>query len=203
MLVASSGGAEIETLSFVRTLDLHSRPAQHPQSAARAVAIVRHDVARHDAPQTDRSRPHAAEQMPLATAAAAAAPAPAGARANAPAVYVATATAPANAPVPATPAPQDVAVANERDTNGYMPLGAEAPEPVLDPDVHKALAALGVHVTLIVTVDESGHTKNVRFNPPLDAAVQQRILSMLASASWDPAICGAGVACEGTATITL
>jgi hypothetical protein len=32
---------------------------------------------------------------------------------------------------------------------------------------------------------------------------KSRIQSLLADASWDPAVCGGGIACEGTATIRL
>jgi hypothetical protein len=60
-----------------------------------------------------------------------------------------------------------------------------------------------VHVTLLVTVDEDGHTERVVFQPPLDTQTEQAIQQMLASANWDAAVCGGGVSCEGTATIKL
>jgi pyruvate/2-oxoglutarate dehydrogenase complex dihydrolipoamide acyltransferase (E2) component len=107
------------------------------------------------------------------------------------------------APVASAPPQPQESDHPQRDTVGYMPLGAEQPDPVLEPAVRQSLAALGVHVTLIVTVDESGHTKSVEFQPPLGQSVEAQIRSMLASAHWDAAICGAGVACEGTATIKL
>jgi hypothetical protein len=83
-----------------------------------------------------------------------------------------------------------------------MPLGV-SDTPVLDPSVRKALLALGVHVRLTITVDSAGRTKNVAFQPPLDASVEEQIRTLLASASWDPAVCGGGMTCEGQATITL
>ena len=51
------------------------------------------------------------------------------------------------------------------DKGGYLPFGAEQPDPVLDPGVRKELASLGVHVTLVVTVGEDGKTKTIEFQP--------------------------------------
>ncbi|MGC2129858.1 MAG: hypothetical protein WA629_07150, partial [Candidatus Aquilonibacter sp.] len=93
-------------------------------------------------------------------------------------------------------------VASRQAIGGYMPLGV-SDMPVLDPSVRRALLALGVHVRLTITVDSAGHTKNVAFQPPLDAGVEDQIRSLLASASWDPAVCGGGMTCDGQATITL
>ena len=84
-----------------------------------------------------------------------------------------------------------------------MPFGAEQPEPVLDPSVRKELDALGAHVTLVVTVGDDGRTESVDFQPPIDPALESRIRSLLSDASWDPAVCGGGVACEGRATIKI
>jgi hypothetical protein len=105
----------------------------------------------------------------------------------------------------ATPSPAARAVASvgEHQVGGYLPFGAEQPDPVLDPDVRKQLDALGTHVTLIVTVNEDGRTEEVVFDPPLDPEIESRIRSLLADASWDPAVCGGGVACEARATIKL
>jgi hypothetical protein len=103
----------------------------------------------------------------------------------------------------ATPANREVASVGTHDAGGYLPFGAEQPDPVLNPSVRRQLDTLGVHVTLIVTVGEDGKTKNVAFEPAVDAALQNRIESLLADASWDPAICGGGVSCEGRATIKL
>jgi hypothetical protein len=111
-------------------------------------------------------------------------------------------------PAVTAPAPSTAPVAAQNDAasrqaaGGYMPLGVND-TPVLDPSVRKSLRALGVHVTLTITVDNAGHTKHVTFAPPLDPDVQAQIQSILASASWDPAVCGGGMTCEGQATITL
>jgi hypothetical protein len=43
----------------------------------------------------------------------------------------------------------------------------------------------------------------VVFQPSLDPQTENRIRSLLADASWDPAVCGGGVACEAQATIKL
>jgi hypothetical protein len=106
---------------------------------------------------------------------------------------------------PSTPAQHEIASApSERhQEGGYMPLGASQPDPVLDPNVRKALAALDVHVTLLVTVGDDGRTKSVVFQPPLDQQTEAKIQAMLVDASWDPAVCGGGVPCEGRAVIKL
>jgi hypothetical protein len=128
----------------------------------------------------------------------------AGAPAVASAVRSGGATAePSTAAVSASAAPQNVPDETRRQpVGGYEPLGVND-MPVLDPAVRKALLALGVHVTLTITVDGNGHTKHVAFAPPLDPSVEQQIQALLAAASWDPAVCGGGMTCEGQATITL
>lgn len=103
----------------------------------------------------------------------------------------------------ASPANRAVASVGEHSAGGYLPFGAEQPDPVLDPNVLKQLGALGIHVTLVVTVDENGKTETVSFEPPVDPKTEKQIESMLADASWDPAVCGGGVSCEGHATIKL
>jgi hypothetical protein len=111
--------------------------------------------------------------------------------------------APSTVAVPASAAPQNAPDETSRQpVGGYEPLGVND-TPVLDPAVRKALLALGVHVTLTITVDGNGHTKHVAFAPPLDPSVEQQIQALLAAASWDPAVCGGGMTCEGQATITL
>lgn len=114
-------------------------------------------------------------------------------------------TAEATPQAPSTPAQHEVASApsTRHQEGGYLPLGAEQPDPVLDPAVRRALAALSIHVTLLITVGDDGKTKAVVFQPQLDATTQAKIQSMLADASWDPAVCGGGVPCEGHATIKL
>lgn len=103
----------------------------------------------------------------------------------------------------ASPASRAVASVGGRDAGGYLPFGAQQPDPVLDPNVLKQLGTLGIHVTLVVTVDENGKTETVAFVPPIDPKTEQQIESMLADAAWDPAVCGGGVSCEGRATIKL
>jgi len=103
----------------------------------------------------------------------------------------------------ASPQVRNVASENARPAGGYLPFGAEQPTPVLDPDVRKQLDALGTHVTLIVTVGDDGKMTNLVFTPPVDSQTETKIRSLLADASWDPAVCGGGVACEGQATIKL
>lgn len=89
------------------------------------------------------------------------------------------------------------------DRGGVSPFGAEQP-PVLDPAVKTALQQrFNVHVVLIVTVGEDGKTKKIEFRPPLDDATQRQIQTLLANATWDAAVCGGGVSCEGVATIKL
>jgi hypothetical protein len=110
---------------------------------------------------------------------------------------------PSTAAVSASAAPQNAPDETSRQpVGGYEPLGVND-TPVLDPAVRRALLALGVHVTLTITVDGNGHTKRVAFAPPLDPSVEQQIQALLAAASWDPAVCGGGMTCEGQATITL
>src|SRR5579872_1954877 len=75
-------------------------------------------------------------------------------------------TAPTAAPqaTPTAAAARQVANRDTREAQGgYLPLGAMQPVPVLDPDVRKELVALGVHVTLTITVGEDGKTKSVAF----------------------------------------
>jgi hypothetical protein len=103
----------------------------------------------------------------------------------------------------ASPADRAVASVSERSAGGYLPFGAQQPDPVLDPNVLKQLGGLGIHVTIVVTVDENGKTETVSFEPPIDPKSEKQIESMLADAAWDPAVCGGGVSCEGHATIKL
>lgn len=98
---------------------------------------------------------------------------------------------------------QAVAGNGVANRGGVMPLG-ERQDPVLDPSVRAQLAKLvRSHVTLTVIVGDDGHTKSVHFSPPLDAATQRQIETLLADAAWDAAVCGGGVNCEGTAVIRL
>ncbi|HEX4012670.1 MAG TPA: hypothetical protein VHX17_02135 [Candidatus Cybelea sp.] len=103
----------------------------------------------------------------------------------------------------ASPQVREVASENARPAGGYLPFGAEQPTPVLDPQVRKQLDSLGAHVTLVVTVGDDGKMTNLVFTPPVDSQTETKIRSLLADASWDPAVCGGGVSCEGQATIKL
>jgi hypothetical protein len=112
---------------------------------------------------------------------------------------------------PAAPSPEPLASQANRDARGngtsdrggLMPFG-ETQDPVLDPGVLAQIQKRFTgHVTLIVNVGEDGRTKHVAFQPPLDADTEHAIEALLADATWDPAVCGGGVSCEGTATIKL
>jgi hypothetical protein len=84
-----------------------------------------------------------------------------------------------------------------------MPFGADEPDPVLDPKSLKQLQALGVHVTLVVTVGDDGKTKRVDFHPPLDPQIEAQVRALLVAANWDPAYCGGGIPCQKDTNITL
>ncbi len=118
-------------------------------------------------------------------------------------------SAPTTAPVDTTtPAPAATTVAanvgmRRRDIGGTLPFGAQEHDAVLDPAVQKQLAALGVHVTLTVTIGDDGVTKDVVFQPDVDPAIESQIRQLLADANWDPAVCGGGIPCAGTAIIRL
>ena len=190
----------IELLSFVHIQTVRiSTPAPRPHRSAaapvRAAAAVRSVVAR--APALARRpvsrRTTQPSQQQLAAAPVVASAVQGGGVSAVPSVSA----------VPATAAPQNPPSETSRQPiGGYEPLGVND-TPVLDPAVRKALVALGVHVKLTITVDGSGRTQHVAFSPPLDPSVEAQIQALLASASWDPAVCGGGMTCQGEATITL
>jgi hypothetical protein len=189
----------VELLSFVRAVPIRIQtPRPHAQLAAAApvhaqIANAGHvrAASMHVAQHASRLQAQQRESAPRYGAVA-----QAGANGATPGV---TAMPAQTAP----PQPTASAAPNQNPVGGMMPLGAEEPTPVLDPSVQRALAALGVHVTLTVNVDSEGHTQRVDFAPPLDANVEDRIRTLLASASWDPAVCGGGVTCAGQAVIRL
>jgi pyruvate/2-oxoglutarate dehydrogenase complex dihydrolipoamide acyltransferase (E2) component len=197
----ASSGAPVETVSFTRIVHIElsrpHRPQPPPRAAAphKSVAPVvnfNHVELAHTAPSRQAPPQRAAAtEAPVAPAVASQQQAGQG-------------SAP-NADVQTTPSPEIRAVASvgTHQTGGYLPFGAEQPDPVLDPDVRKQLDTFGVHVTLVVTVGEDGRTQSVDFQPPVDAAIEARIRSLLADASWDPAVCGGGVSCQGQAIIKL
>jgi hypothetical protein len=193
------GAQNVELLSFVRVQTARiAMPVPRPEHLAAApVRAALPQISRAHAPAPARraiGHASARPQSPQPAAPILAAAVQAGGVTTQPAV---TAPAPSTAPLAA----QSVA-ASRQAAGGYMPLGVND-TPVLDPSVRKALRALGVHVTLTITVGSDGHTKHITFAPPLDADIQAQIQSILASASWDPAVCGGGMTCEGQATITL
>lgn len=117
------------------------------------------------------------------------------------------ATAAPIAAVTTAPSAQPVAVAAVGQETvvdrGFLPLDVIQAHPVLDEKTLRQLVALGVHVKLIVDVSDAGHTLAISFIPPLDAATQLRITTLLETADWDPSFCGAGIPCAGRATIVL
>lgn len=193
-------GPSIQTISFVRVIHisvLPKRPVAHEHPAAAPIKAPAPQIEpQHRA--TSRPQEHAPAPARVSRA-----PVVAAQPRHGSAIAQVEASA-APAAVTATPQAADVA-SNEtqENTGGYMPLGAEEPTPVLDPAIRKSLAALGIHTTLTIDVDANGKTKTVTFSPPIDANVEDQIRTLLASARWDPAICGAGVACESHATIKL
>lgn len=196
-----AGGQSVELLSFVRVQTVHIQTPK-PKIEPLAKAAVQGAT-----PTVSKVHAPAVALRPMQHALASAQPQ----RQVAPLVGAAQPGAAAQAshpPLAATPSATP-GTAEQNDTasrqavGGYMPLGADEPTPVLDPGVRKALLALGVHVTLTIDVDSAGHTKSVAFEPPLDDNIENQIRSLLASAQWDAAVCGAGMTCEAQATIRL
>lgn len=198
----ASTATPVETISFARILHVEiTRPrAPHPPPKAIAPHHARTPTVNFASrARLVTSRPHRrASPEPVVATNAAGAPAVG-------AVQQGTGTAVGTSVPNVTPSPtvRSVASVGEHQVGGYLPFGAEQPDPVLDPGIRKQLDALGAHVTLIVTVNDDGRTENVAFDPPIDPQIESRIRSLLADASWDPAVCGGGVACEARATIKL
>jgi hypothetical protein len=198
----SSTSIPVETISFSHVLHITITPPRIAAPAPRAVApqhSVRPKITFANLHLVARSpHPRASHDPAVATNAPAA-----------PAVAMVQRAGQANAGgnvepnVTSSPAARPVASVGSHQTGGYLPFGAEQPQPVLDPSVRKQLDALGVHVTLVISVGDDGRTENIVFSPPLDPQLETRIRALLADASWDPAVCGGGVSCEGSATIKL
>jgi len=200
---APSSLPPIETISFVHVARIEIQPRRQPVPRPQAVA-PRYRRAPVISLATHVVLPHAAlhrtvvprravvrrESGAPVVAANLRAGAPVGAGSAAPQVST-------------TPPPREVASVGTHRVGGYLPFGAEQPDPVLDPGVLKQLDTLGVHVTLLVTVGDDGKTKRVTFVPPIDPQLEAHIESLLADATWDPAVCGGGVACEAQTTIKL
>ena len=192
----------IETLAFVRVTHIAvetPRPVAHPVAATapqRSPVVHLTKSQPHHALAKSHTRAHSAANK--------ASRAPVVASEETPGSIAIQSSATGAPAAPATPQTEQIASTETRhDVGGYMPFGATQPDPVLDPGVLKALSALKVHTTLTVVVDENGHTKSVAFDPQLDDKTETQIRTMLADAAWDPAVCGAGVACEGRTTIKL
>jgi hypothetical protein len=198
-----TSGAPVETITFTHIARIQIERRQPPHPQPQAVAPQRSNervISEATRVELAHTALHRISSPPPATAYR---------QSTAPVVAsvprAGNGTSEGEAAPQATAPPQARAVSATvgRDTGGYLPFGAQQPDPVLDPSVRKQLFALGVHVTLVVTVGEDGKTKTVRFDPEVDAQLQSRIQSLLADASWDPAVCGGGIACEGQATIKL
>lgn len=200
-LASIEGGQSVELLSFVRVQTVHivtPKPKIEPLAKAALQGPM---------PTVSHAHVPTVALRPVAHATASAAPlrqvAPVLGSAQ-PGSIAAMTHAPLTPNPSATPGtPEQSDTANRQAVGGYMPLGADEPVPILDPAVRKELLALGVHVTLTIVVDSTGHTKSVAFEPPLDEGVEKQIRSLLASAQWDAAVCGAGMTCEAQATIKL
>lgn len=197
----ASTATPVETVSFTRILHVEVTPrVAHPPPKAVAP--------RHEAKPTLHFAYHlhvvAAVHRHASPAPLVATDAP-GAPAVGKFARVGNGVANSDAPPNVTPSPaaREVASIGTHEQGGYLPFGAEQPEPVLDPGILKQLQALNAHVTLTVTVDDDGRTQNILFNQPVDPQVESRIRSLLADASWDPAVCGGGVACTAQTTIKL
>jgi hypothetical protein len=199
----ASTAPAVETVSFVRVEHIVIQPPVHlpqprpvapHQSVVPKISLVTdHQVLARVSPHRSASPPPASA-TDLSTAPTQAANSVTG-----------TGTASNESAPRATDAPvtREVASVGTHSAGGYLPFGAEQPDPVLNPEVRRQLDSLGVHVTLTVTVGEDGRTKMVAIEPAVDKALQDRIEGLLADATWDPATCGGGVSCEGRATIRL
>jgi hypothetical protein len=201
----ASSGAPVETISFTHILRIQLT-TPHPVARPRPRAVApQHQVKPHITFATSvhlvstTARRHASP-APIVATDAPAAPAVASVQRAGESSANGVVTAPN---VTASPEERAVASVGTHKTGGYLPFGAQQPDPVLDPGVLKQLNGLGVHVTLVVTVGDDGRTEKIVFQPPLDPQLESRIRSLLADASWDPAVCGGGVSCEGNATIKL
>ncbi len=185
---------QIDTISFQRVtrIAIEQPPRQMP--VVHRVPYVRP----HEVVKVDRH----AEPVPRPTAVAAATTPPSAAPLPVPTVVAARTTASPAPLSPATPAAREVANV-EHQPSGYMPFGAEERDPVLDPGVRRQIEALGVRVTIQITVTDEGRTKDVVFQTPVARDVQTQIENLLADATWDPAYCGGGIPCAGAVTLKL
>ena len=195
----------VETISFspVKRIEIEHRAVVASSRPLAKTKVVRELKVPATPAPIAKAKPDSHNSPPPA------APPPATIQSSAQTVAKQSQTAP---PRPPQPTPHATSSADARDvasaTNrhiagGYMPFGAAEPTPVLDPGARQQLVALNVHVTIVVVVSDDGRTKSVRFDPPLDKALEGQIQTLLASANWDPAYCGGGTPCEAAATIKL
>ena len=212
----------LTTISYQRVqhVALQSRPsAPHSVAAPSAKQVVLPKIVRPRALAPTRKAP---ARRPRRHATARPTP---GAAARTRAFSVGT---PSASPVAATPAPVAVArtpapavaapssnpapaqekreVPNAHGSGARSGIGmfGEVQDPALEkPVMDQLLRRFKINVTLVVTVGDDGRTKQIEFHPPVTAALETQIRSLLADANWDPALCGGGIACEGKATIKL
>lgn len=197
-----TSAAPVETITFTRVAHIEIQRREPPRPQPRAAAPYR-SPERLISEATRVELAHTAHKISSPPPATAYRQSTAPVVAAAPRAGNGTTDGEAAPQTPASPAARAVSSTVGRDTGGYLPFGAQQPDPVLDPSVRRQLASLGVHVTLVVTVGEDGRTKTVEFQPNVDAQTQSRIQTLLADANWDPAVCGGGIACQGQATIRL
>src|SRR5581483_6983516 len=186
-----TSAAPVETITFTRVAHIEIQRREPPRPQPRAAAPSR-SPERVISEATRVELAHASHKISSPPPATAYRQSTAPVLAAAPRAGSGTTDGEAAPQTPASPAARAVTSTVGRDTGGYLPFGAEQPDPVLDPSVRRQLASLGVHVTLVVTVGEDGRTKTIAFQPTVDAQTQSRIQSLLADASWDPAVCGGG-----------
>lgn len=189
--------APVENISFAHLTQVKiTTPAPKTRSISRAapvtakVAPLRAPVHRSGRQQSRKPAPRApAAIVPEQGRQVAAVPAPSA--------------APAASAAPSAP-PREVAQSDGQDTGGVMPFGATLDTPVLDPRVRSELQnRFKLGVTVVIVVGDDGKTKSISFHPPQDPAVEAQIRSLLASANWDPAVCGGGIACQKSAELKL
>lgn len=197
-----SSAAPVETITFTRIAHIQIERREPPRPQPRAAAPVR-SAERNISESTRVELAHTAHRISSPPPATTYRQSTAPVVAAVPRAGNGTTDGEAAPQTTASPATRAVASTVGRDTGGYLPFGAQQPDPVLDPSVRRQLTALGIHVTLVVTVGEDGRTKTVEFQPNLDPQEQSRISTLLADANWDPAVCGGGIACQGQATIKL
>ena len=204
LVAVRSRRPSVATIAFARVARIelaHTRrtpqPARSPEPPAppaprqfRQMKPRPLPVAPAPASQRPARRRTLVASAPIALAAAPASPSP----------------APSTTPGPAasaSPAPVRLASTERLDRGGYMPFGARQARPVLDAITARRLQALDLHATMKIRVDGNGRILALSFTPPIDAASRERVLALLANASWDPAVCGGGLACTGETTIRL